>query len=147
MADNDKGPYTDEFVRRIDRREAKSMAETYLQRAAPHEIAHARFELERFGKMDDTEKQALLIQYRRGSNWDLLLGLVALAGFYGAGAWTQNWFPYSWQKIPILPTAFGAAAVGSGLMLKQNYGFRAGIALAGAGFALGGASISMGGHQ
>lgn len=133
--------YTEEFLKKLQDEKAKGAAQTYLARVHGSELAQGQFDVARFEAMDANQRLAFMVQVRRGENLDLFAGTVAVVAAFGAGAVLQNWFPYAWQKVPILPTAIGAVAWIYGTRMKRSYAFRSAIAMSGVSFALGGGTL------
>lgn len=133
--------YTEEFLKKLQDEKEKGAASTYLARVHGTELAQGQFDMQRYDAMDANQRLAFMVKVRRGENLDLFAGTVAVVAAFGAGAVLQTWFPYSWQKVPILPTAIGAAAWIYGASMKRSYAFRNAIALSGVSFALGGGTL------
>lgn len=133
--------YTEKFLKNIQEEKARKAASTYLARVHGSELAQGQFDIQQFEAMDSNQRLAFMVQMRRGTNVDIFAGTVAAVAAFGAGAVLQNWFPYSWQKVPILPTVVGVSAFALGMTMKRSYAFRNAIALSGVTFALGGGTL------
>lgn len=119
------------------------MSEQFLQRAHPFEVALAKNELDLFADMSDVEKTSFLVRSARGSNVDIVLGVVSLVGLYGTGKVVQSWFPYTYAgNMPVIPTILGLAGGAVGFLAKRRLGFRLPLIMGATGMLLGGNSIS-----
>lgn len=142
MADQEPGKYTQAVRDELTKEHAQSLADRYLVKAHPSELAAAEFDLRKFGEMSEQERLHFIISERRGDGWELFLALAGLAAFYGAGAMLQQWFPYTWGRVPIIPTTLGVVGVITSLGMKRKASFRYGVGAASVGFALGGGSVT-----
>jgi hypothetical protein len=134
--------YTEEFLKNLREQRSKDAAAAYLQRVHGSELAVGRHDIESYEAMDANQRLQFMVQMRRGSNIDIFATTVAMAAAFGAGVVLQNWFPYQWQKVPILPTLLGGAAWVTGtFFMRNNYGMRSAVALSGVTFALGGGTL------
>lgn len=142
MADSKNGVYTQGLRDDLKKEHAQKYAERYMQRAHPGEVAQAQYELALFKSQTEPEQVARLISLRRGSTFELLLGLAILGVAFGGGQILQAWFPYTYHRVPVLPSAIGSLAVAAGVILKRSSGLRYGLAMGGAGLMLGGGTVT-----
>lgn len=133
--------YTEEFLNKLRAQQSKDAATTYLARVHGGELAQGQFDIQQYDAMDANQRLAFMVQLRRGHNLDLLATTISAVAAFGAGAVLQNWFPYTYGKVPVLPTLLGGAAWGAGILMKRSYGLRSAVALAGVSFALGGGTL------
>lgn len=139
MADN--GVYTQGMREELGREQNKKYAERFMAKAHPGEVAHAEYELKQFKGATEPEQMTYLIKARRGNTFELLLGLAGLVGMFGAGQLLQSWFPYTWGRVPILPSAIGGLGVLTSIGISRAAGFRYGLAMSSVGLALGGGTV------
>lgn len=134
--------YTQEFLNNLRAQQSKDAASKYLTRVHGGELAQGQFDIQQYDAMDANQRLAFMVKMRRGHNLDIFATTVSIAAAFGAGAVLQNWFPYTWGKVPILPSLFGGLAWAAGTFwMKRSYGLRSAVALSGVSFALGGGTL------